>query len=88
MPQAELILPEMILNKDVAEITISSDGEVSGTLTVRNVLGETLYEKTVSTNKGNNKIILDISNFADGVYFVSYEYAADKYELKKFILLK
>ena len=88
MPQAELILPEMILNKDIAEITISSDGEVFGKLTVRNVLGKILFEKTIGASKGNNKIILDISNFADGVYFVSYEYAADKYELKKFILLK
>ena len=72
-------------NPSSGKIMIEFDDENIESISVVNLLGEELFSKTLKNQI--SKIALDISNFADGVYYISLNSKGKKY-LRKLIVLR
>lgn len=72
--------------KDDMNVKISSTENFIGELTVRNILGQEVYQKTVSVNSGSNNIKMDASNLNAGVYLVNL--SSGKSNITKKVIVK
>lgn len=56
---------------DLAYISVDMDRAETAAITMVNVLGQTVYNKTASLESGTNMVELPVSSFTAGVYFVN-----------------
>lgn len=56
------------------DIKFYVEGEDLATVTVYNTLGDKVSEQSVRTTLGENKVSIDVSNFANGTYIYSLKY--------------
>lgn len=82
-------LSQSIPNPTKGNSSFNFQTPVSGDLTisVQNVLGETLFSNKLKVGQGSHRYDLDISDFNAGVYFYSIEMLGYK-QTKRIILLK
>lgn len=54
-------------------ITFHSDSESKTTLTVKNILGKIVYQKSVETSKGNNSLTFLKGDLTAGIYIYTIQ---------------
>ncbi len=72
-------------NPSNGQLTVEFDDQEIKSVEVINLLGETVFNRTV--NNQEHKIEMDITNLAEGVYYIRLNAQHDKY-LQKLILLR
>jgi hypothetical protein len=73
-------LGQNIPNPTDGRTTINYAIPASGTVvvSVRNLLGQTMYETTLSSEKGIGQLEIDVKDWADGVYYYSIEFDGER----------
>ncbi|OFX43492.1 MAG: hypothetical protein A2046_17005 [Bacteroidetes bacterium GWA2_30_7] len=58
--------------KDVLNISINTSNSVNVEFVIYDAIGQVVYKNKVSTVNGNNLFNVDLSNEADGIYFIKF----------------
>jgi hypothetical protein len=69
-------IPNPATNSTRIDYSVPEAGEV--VFHVQSITGQSLYSKTIETERGTNSIELNTSTFAAGVYFYSMEYKGQR----------
>jgi Secretion system C-terminal sorting domain len=77
------VFPNPVSNKAQLRFAVSSNDKVALTITAAD--GKTVYSKTINLLKGENIIILDVSAFLKGTYFVKSVFDDGQVAATKFI---
>jgi hypothetical protein len=56
---------------NLVSLSFDSPKVATATLLVHDVVGKLVYTQQLNTTAGNNKLTLDVSNYAVGTYFVT-----------------
>lgn len=54
-------------------IAFSSEDADNATITVRNLMGQTVYTQSCAVNEGNNQVSVSVKGFANGIYMVTVQ---------------
>jgi hypothetical protein len=69
-------IPNPTEGRTIINYSIPNGGTVN--VTVRNLLGQSMYETTLQATKGINRLEIDVNDWADGVYYYAFEFNGER----------